>query len=125
MQKHHEIALKAADEWLDNVDSSEFLKKFIELQKKSTGPTVNEFIESMHIPTHAIFGLTDFDWSDPFTDVESLILSKHDSEYLQAKFKEKFSLDNCANDKFYKLDEQKRINTNNSFSLDDDYSEAA
>lgn len=125
MQKHHEIALKAADEWLNNVDSSEFLKKFIELQKKSMGPTVNEFIESMHIPTHEIFGLTDFDWSDPFTDVESLILSKHDSEYLQAKFKETFSLNNCANDKFYKLDEDKKITTNNSFSLDDDYSEAA
>ena len=45
-----------------NVDADEFLNDFLELQDQACGPTVDEFMQALHIPTYALFGLTNEDW---------------------------------------------------------------
>ena len=45
-----------------NVDADDFLNDFLELQDQSCGPTVDEFMQALHIPTYALFGLTNEDW---------------------------------------------------------------
>ena len=47
MNKHHEIALQEAKNWLENVDADEFLNDFLELQDQACGPTVDEFIKNV------------------------------------------------------------------------------
>ena len=47
MNKHHEIALQEAKNWLENVDADEFLNDFVELQDQACGPTVDEFIKNV------------------------------------------------------------------------------
>ena len=54
MNKHHEIALQEAKNWLENVDADEFLNDFLELQDQACGPTVDEFVQALHIPTYAL-----------------------------------------------------------------------
>ena len=45
-----------------NVDADEFLNDFLELQDQACGTTVDEFMQALHIPTYALFGLTNEDW---------------------------------------------------------------
>ena len=45
-----------------NVDAEKFLNDFLELQDQACGPTVDEFMQALHIPTYALFGLTNEDW---------------------------------------------------------------
>ena len=40
----------------------EFLNDFLELQDQACGPTVDELMQALHIPTYALFGLTNEDW---------------------------------------------------------------
>ena len=47
MNKHHEIALQEAKNWLENVDADEFLNDFLELQDQACGPTVDEFMQAL------------------------------------------------------------------------------
>ena len=39
-----------------NVDADDFLNDFLELQDQACGPTVDEFMQALHIPTYALFG---------------------------------------------------------------------
>ena len=45
-----------------NVDADDFLNDFLELQDQACGPTVDEFMQALHMPTYALFGLTNEDW---------------------------------------------------------------
>lgn len=38
-----------------NVDADEFLNDFLELQDQACGPTVDEFMQALHIPTYALW----------------------------------------------------------------------
>lgn len=104
MNKHHEIALQEAKNWLENVDADEFLNDFLELQDQACGPTVDEFMQALHIPTYALFGLTNEDyWANPYTDVISLNLSEHEMQRILELFDATRAgrTQRCANDEIY------------------------
>lgn len=61
-----------------NVDADEFLNDFLELQDQACGPTVDEFMQALHIPTYALFGLTNEDLD--YTEQEWLKLSKTEKD---------------------------------------------
>jgi len=128
MNKYHEIALQEAKNWLAHVDADEFLDEFLELQDQACGPSVDEFMQALHIPTYALFGLTNEDyWSDPYTAVISLNLSEHEMQ----RILELFDLTRvnrthrCANDEIYSFKHSTLYNSSDSFmsdTLDEDYS---
>lgn len=47
MNKKYEAILKSSRELLENMDTDILLDKFLKLQEKATGPTVNEFLTSI------------------------------------------------------------------------------
>ena len=126
MNKHHQVALQDAKEWLANVDADEFLNEFLELQGQTCGPTVDEFMETLHVPTYALFGLSNEDyWLSPYTDVVSLNLSEHEIKRILEQFKTTplNCKQKCANDDIYGLKHLTLHNYSDSFiceSLDED-----
>ncbi|MEN8319749.1 hypothetical protein [Acinetobacter junii] len=128
MNKHHEVALLDAKEWLANVDADEFLNEFLELQEHSCGPSIDEFMQILHIPTYALFGLANEDyWENPYTDVTSLNLSEHEMQRILELFDSTrvCKIQRCANDEVYGFKNSTLYNSSDSFmsdSIDEDYS---
>ena len=104
------------------------MNDFLELQDQACGPTVDEFMQALHIPTYALFGLTNEDyWANPYTDVISLNLSEHEMQRILELFDATRAgrTQRCANDEIYSFKHSTFYNSSDSFmseSLDEDYS---
>lgn len=116
MNKHHEIALQQAQDWLTEVDAEAFLNDFLELQENACGPSVDEFIQTLHISTQSLFDLSsENSWDDTYTNVTTLNLSEGEIQDILRGF-ESIVVIKCANDDIYSFKDMKSLNINDCFS---------